>query len=59
MLEDTLDDVKIYLRDEGLDDTQIRDFLESHELWTLDEDEAWEVVESHIFRDTDLNAFPE
>ena len=53
MLQDTLEDIKIYLRDEGLYDNQIREFLESHDITALDEDEAWEIVEMHIFRDLD------
>lgn len=53
MLQESLDDIKIYLRDEGLYEDQIQSFMDSHDLPSLDEDEAWEVVESHIFRDLD------
>lgn len=59
MTSDTLEDIKLYLQDEGLDDSQIEDFLYSHEVEKLDEDEAWEVVESHIFRDTDISQYSE
>lgn len=59
MLDDTLDDMKIYLQDEGLEDQQIQEFFESHDFQSLNEDEGWEVIEAHIFRDTDLSAFPE
>lgn len=59
MQQEIVDDMKLYLRDEGLDDSLIKEFFESHEIWNLDEDEGWEVIESHIFRDTDLSVFPE
>lgn len=52
-MQDTLEDIKLYLRDEGLYDHQIKDFLDSHDITTLDEDEAWEIVEMHVFRDLD------
>ncbi len=53
MQQDTLEDIKIYLRDEGLYDNQISEFLTSHDIISLDEDEAWEIVEMHVFRDLD------
>lgn len=51
MMQETLDDMMLYLRDEGLDESQITEFLDSHDISTLDEDEGWEVIEAHIFRD--------
>lgn len=51
MLNDTLEDMRIYLLDEGLADEQIKEFFESHDIQALNEDEGWEVIEAHIFRD--------
>lgn len=56
---EVVEDIEIYLLNEGLDDQQIDDFFASHDLQELDEDEAWEVVEAHIFRDTDISLYSE
>lgn len=48
-----VEDIELYLKDEGLDDNQIESFFDSHDLYQLDEEEAWEVVQSHILRDDD------
>lgn len=51
MLPEALDDVRIYLRDEGLDEEQIDEFLHSHDLARESDDDAWEIIDSHIFRE--------
>jgi hypothetical protein len=60
MASEALDDAILYLRDEGLDEQQIEDFVASHDLHEIeDEDEIWEIVESHIFRETDISQYSE
>lgn len=44
-------DIELYLKDEGLDDSQISEFISSHDLQSLSYDAAWEIVDNHLIRD--------
>jgi len=49
--DEAMDEIIMYLTDEGLDGDQILEFVQVHSLATLTEEEAWDVIHSHIIRD--------